>query len=279
MREVAQQVQQLKDDPISSKGVIALAGLFNTWMPWNAKSQTGGPMDLGERIVRGTKAASMMAGYRLGLGYNTTRGLIGEDVSVQSVEKEKFQNALAMVPIVGRLRQGFQMYKEANLASAGMREWNLAHETYIANHANAFTDAVGRPVTALEARGLQTAVERMAWNNWKLSAYQFKYSGNKGLDLHFEGVAENLGYRAFAEAKASSGSFSLLSTPKTTLPVGGFTQGGEYYIGMSLQTYIERGGANRLLAETAMRDLRAGQVKSFLSTRNNFFELRFSTTP
>jgi RHS repeat-associated protein len=279
MREVAQQVQQLKEDPISRNGAIALAGLLTYWMPWKAKSQTGEPMGFGERIKGGNDATSMMLGYQLGFGYNTTRGFIGKDVSVQSVEKESLQNAVAMIPIIGKLRQGLQMFKAINIASAGMREWSFAQEAYKVNYLNAVTDSVGRPVTALEARGLQTAIERMAWSNWKLSPVQFKYSGNKGLDLHFEGVAENLGYRAFAEAKAGPGRFSLLSTPTTTLPVGGFTQGGEYYIGMSLSTYVERGGANTLLAEAAMRDLRAGWVKSFLSTRNNFFELRFSTSP
>jgi len=57
----------------------------------------------------------------MGFGFNTTKGLVGEDVSVQSVEDEKLQNAMAMLPLVGRFRQGYELYRELNLASGPLR--------------------------------------------------------------------------------------------------------------------------------------------------------------
>ena len=271
-----EQVQEFRKNPFSWEGARILLWALGEWAPFNARNSSKQPMSLGERIEGGNRATMYEIGYARGLGFNTVQGLMGKDVSVKSVEDESLQNAFAFF---GPAMEALSLFKAISMESKAINTWNLSHATYKANYANAVTDAVGRPVTTLEARGLDKAIEEMAWNNWKLSPDQFKYSGNKGLDLHFEGVSENLGLRAFAEAKASPGGVSLLNTPKTTLPVGGFSQGGEYYIGMSLQTYIERGGVNSMLAETAMRDLRAGRTRSFLSTRTNFFELRFSTTP
>ncbi|WP_027343087.1 SpvB/TcaC N-terminal domain-containing protein [Hamadaea tsunoensis] len=215
---------------------------------------------------------SLVSAYARGLGFHTSHYLLGEKVPEGSVRSEMLGNVLAFA---GPLLNGVSEFRQMSQAGSEFRAWNAAHTEYQAIFRNATTDASGAAVSAAEMGGLTNTIEMMAWRNWKLSPVQFKYSGNKGLDLHFLGVGENQGLRAIGEAKGAGG-LGALAVPETTAILGGYRQGGEAYIGMSLATYVERGGAEATEANQVMSMLRSGNVRSFLGTSNGrLYELQF----
>jgi RHS repeat-associated protein len=73
---------------------------------------------------------------------------------------------------------------------------------------SALTDSMGRPLSAEEREGLLYGIERIEALGYELQG-SIKYSGNQGIDLHFEGLFENAGRHALAEAKRSGSLASL----------------------------------------------------------------------
>jgi hypothetical protein len=73
---------------------------------------------------------------------------------------------------------------------------------------DAVTDSSGRLVSPLERKGLLFTIRRVETLGYRLRG-AIKYSGNQGIDLFFEGVDQNAGRFALAEAKASPGLGSL----------------------------------------------------------------------
>ncbi|MDP9350372.1 MAG: RHS repeat-associated core domain-containing protein, partial [Chloroflexota bacterium] len=202
----------------------------------------------------------------------------GEKVSARPIDR-KTHLMMISLRVAGHWGELSMPGDLAGLAGSHWRRMQLeglnfrlameAHEVAVASHMN-----VMQGVPASEVPGLQSAIESMASRNWRLSPVQFKYSGNRGLDLHFEGVAENLGERAIVEAKPP-GTLGQLDVPSTTELIGGLRQSGEGYIGMSLATYIERGGQNVLEAGYLMQQLRLGNVKSYTSLGGQLYEMKF----
>jgi RHS repeat-associated protein len=94
------------------------------WNPSLATDQHGESISLANRISLGNRVTSQEIGYGYGFGRNTVRGFLGDDVSVQSVEAESLQNALALIPFVGKGFTARTLFTELATDSAGLRAWD-----------------------------------------------------------------------------------------------------------------------------------------------------------
>jgi hypothetical protein len=181
-----------------------------------------------------------------GMQVNRGQRLLGAGMSVAE-DWATLELMIAGGELAGNSVKGINQMLNVN---ADMLAWSVRHELSKQVYLNALKGA-----GASERAGLEYMIERMAWENWRLSANQFKRAGNQGLDLFFEGASENTGLHAVGEAK-SGVSLSRLKTLKSGKTIGlDIRQGGQYYLGWNLETYIAEGGSNPQLAREMIFEL------------------------
>ncbi len=146
-KEVKEAARQFRKDPFSIGGLKALFFAFSWAYSGTPQDAHGNALSSEELSAMQTKNLLRASGYAMGFGFNTVRGLTGGDVSVQSVKDEKVQNALAMLPLVGRLRSALSLSREmvtAASASQDMLAWGTAWDARRA----AFVSATNTAQTA-----------------------------------------------------------------------------------------------------------------------------------
>jgi RHS repeat-associated protein len=246
--------------------------------PWGepAVSKSGQPLSFDEWYQLQRSTSTKATALILGFGPNTSSWMAGQPYSLRGIEGETGQNAFAistnLFGALSRLGAGFSELKNFSAASS---QFDEAMKAYSA--AEAKFNTVLNSATVAERPGVQLAIERMAWKNWRLSSIDLRYGPSNGIDLVGEGVGENLGLHATVEAKPPTATASDLSRVKTLESIYGapFRQAGKGYVGASLQTYIESGGANSAQASYLLGQLSSGNVKTLASLKGGLFEIDF----
>lgn len=220
-------------------------------------------------------------------GWHLGEAITGETISGMSVNRgarlleaglslaDDYMTIEMLGQVGGLAGRGVRGLGQMLSVNSEMLAWSARHEVYQQITARALQGAV-----ASEIPGLEFTIEQMAWRNWRLSGTQFKRMANQGLDLFFEGAAENASLSAFAEAK-SGASLGLLKTLKSGRSLGlQIRQGSQYYIGMNLETYILEGGPNAARAQELISQLRLGNVRSFagFARSEQLYQLNYEMT-
>jgi hypothetical protein len=121
----------------------------------------------------------------------------------------------------------------------------------------ALSDSNGRLLSRLERQGLKESIRAIEGQGYRLGG-SVKYRGNEGIDLFFEGVGDNVGRIALAEAKAGSGLGRLVSDSL------GIRQGSYEFFRTRLARGIAWGDpAKRALYRSLYGSLRSGQADLF----------------
>jgi RHS repeat-associated protein len=285
----SREAETFRRDPFSLAGLGGLLMSGGAWAPRGTgqivsmlhdalneppRNPDGSPMTFSERYLAQRGTSTQATAISLGFGRNRAAWMGSGRYSLRGVESETKQNAFAISGVLlGGLAQARAGLSELQNFTAASADFRNAMQSYSA--AEARYNTVVNAATAAERPGVQLAIERMAWKNWRLSALDLRYGPSNGIDLIGEGVGEHQGLFAAIEAKPPTATASALSRLKTLEVIYGAPtrQAGTAYVGVSLQTYIYHGGANSAQAEFLLQQLQSGNVLA--SLQGGLFEIDF----
>jgi RHS repeat-associated protein len=171
-------------------------------------------------------------------------------------------------PLLGKI-----LSKAATVGTESIME-DAAAQGKTAVYRQILSDANGRLLSRTERQGVKFTVRAVEALDYEVNG-SAKYSGNRGIDLVFEGKGQNAGRIGLAEAKASRGLGSL------AVDTQGIRQGSYRFF----ETRLQRGGRLDLLQllQSGNADLFGGFSGSGRLYQFNpaiFFEdVNFKTTP
>lgn len=239
-----------------------------------SRGQTGRELTFIENHMLQRQTGTKFTALAVGFGPQTASWMADQPYSLRGIEDETSQNAFAFSGLLlgalgtaGAAASEFRTFATASMEfQSAMRSHEMALRTYAVVMA-------GRPQS--EIAGLSLAIERMAWQNFKLTTWRFEYGAGRGIDVVGKGAGENFGLLATVEAKPAGATASALKKLKTSTIIGTFRQGGEAHVGMSLETYLAMGGPQAQEARFLLMQMRLGNVRNLASLRGGLFKLDY----
>ncbi len=111
-----EEISRFRQNPFTLEGLSAMLRGLKLY----AHPDTTPPDMRTSRIIRNM---SLTAGYYVGLGQKTTKGLADDNLTLATVQEEGLQNLLA---VAGFALRGVLLYRETIAESAGFRSWAAA---------------------------------------------------------------------------------------------------------------------------------------------------------